>query len=113
MRVRSNAHTRVLLSLTSSLTDLSWLGGVAGDACLSRSGRTLLVRWPGVPRLLFSPERFRLMSVPSPWASSSSGVGGSGRLGGPPPTPTPLLLPPLGGDRTLAPPPPPGVLDED
>lgn len=41
--------------LTSSLADLSWRGGVAGDAWLSRSGRTLLVRWPGVPRLLFSP----------------------------------------------------------
>jgi len=45
--------TRALL--TSSLDDLSWRGGVAGDAWLSRSGRTLLVRVPGVPRPLLSP----------------------------------------------------------
>lgn len=41
--------------LTSSLDDLSWRGGVAGDAWLSRSGKTLLVRVPGVPRPLLSP----------------------------------------------------------
>lgn len=88
----------------SSLADLSWRGGVAGDAWLSRSGRTLLVRWPGVPRLLFSPPtRFLLISVRSPWASSSSGVGGRGRFGGPPPPPP---LPPPGGESTL----PPGVV---
>lgn len=45
----------VLALLTSSLDDLSWRGGVAGDAWLSRSGRTLLVRVPGVPRPLLSP----------------------------------------------------------
>lgn len=39
---------------TSSLDDLSCRGGVAGDAWLSRSGRTLLVRVLGVP--LFSPR---------------------------------------------------------
>lgn len=49
------------------------------------------MRWPGVPKLLFSPPRFLLISVRSPWASSSSGVGGSGRFGGPP----------LGGESTL------------
>lgn len=36
---------------TSSLDDLSWRGGVAGDAWLSRSGNTLLVRVFGVPPL--------------------------------------------------------------
>lgn len=39
---------------TSSLEDLSWRGGVAGDAWLNRSGNTLLVRVLGVP--LFSPR---------------------------------------------------------
>lgn len=80
----------------SSLADLSCRGGVAGDAWLSKSGRTLLVRWPGVPKLLFSPPRFLLISVRSLCASSSSGVGGSGRFGGPPlgGESTALLLPP-------------------
>lgn len=36
--------------ITSSLADLSCLGGVAGDACESRSGSTLLVRLLSVPR---------------------------------------------------------------
>lgn len=36
---------------TSSLVDLSWRGGVAGDAWLNKSGSTLLVRVPCEPLL--------------------------------------------------------------
>lgn len=43
---------------TSSLEDLSCRGGVAGEAWLNKSGKTLLVRVPGVPRPLLSPPRF-------------------------------------------------------
>lgn len=47
------------INLTSSLDDLSWRGGVAGEAWLRRSGKTLLVRVPGVPKPpLLSPPRF-------------------------------------------------------
>lgn len=43
---------------TSSLDDLSWRGGVAGDAWLNKSGKTLLVRVFGAP--LFSPRFYNL-----------------------------------------------------
>jgi len=52
--------------LTSSLDDLSWRGGVAGDAWLSRSGRTLLVLVPGVPNPVPSAPTPLLPPPPPP-----------------------------------------------
>lgn len=46
--------SRMEVLRTSSLVDRSWRGGVAGDAWLKRSGKTLF----RVPRLLFSLPRF-------------------------------------------------------
>lgn len=46
--------SRMEVLRTSSLVDRSWRGGVAGEAWLKRSGKTLF----RVPRLLFSLPRF-------------------------------------------------------
>lgn len=56
--ISHNQISNSIKNVTSSLEDLSCLGGVAGDAWLNKSGNTELVRVPGVPKPLGSPLRF-------------------------------------------------------